>query len=359
MEPDKGDAKPGEGLGGVAVLLKPMPEATTMKTWSFLKESMMKIGDQVKQIMQVRNDMAMLQEDLTSQEKMWKQAEIEMKQENAKMRAEVESLKRQVKVGAAINGELLKVKQALEDEKRRTQDLNNQADMQEKQWQLQLQFLQNRKNNVTALHAEVNATAAAEISKAEAVNLQLQKDGATLKLALADFKDRIKNDKEKIQFEEQKALAEQAELHRQITAMQEGLKRMDKVKPKAFFDNQEKILKEGLQKETATILALQSEHQQVVTACNKELQEQDAVKCHENGKLQSRQAEKAQFCNAIQVQNQVLKQDLAKCQAFAGTGQAPPLAMPPGLVPPVAMRDEERLLRPRMGPAPAPAPYAY
>jgi len=148
MEPDKGDAKPGEGLGGVAVLLKPMPEATTMKTWSFLKESMMKIGDQVKQIMQVRNDMAMLQEHLTSQEKLWKQAEIEMKQENAKMRAEVESLKTQVKVGAAINGELLKVKQALEDEKRRTQDLNNQADMQEEQWQLQLQFLQNRKNNV-------------------------------------------------------------------------------------------------------------------------------------------------------------------------------------------------------------------
>lgn len=319
----------------------------------------MKIGDQVKQIMQVRNDMAMLQEDLTSQEKLWKQAEIEMKQENAKIRAEVESLKTQVKVGAAINGELLKVKQALEDEKRRTQDLNNQADMQEEQWQLQLQFLQNRKNNVTALHAEVNATAAAEISKAEAVNLQLQKDGATLKLAIADFKDRIKNDHEKIQFEEQKALAEQAELHRQITAMQEGLKRMDKVKPKAFFDNQEKVLKEGLQKETATILALQSEHQQVVTACNKELQEQDAVKCHENGKLQSRQAEKVQFCNAIQVQNQVLTQDLAKCQAFAGTGEALPQAMPAGLVPPVAMRDEERLLRARVAPAPAPAPYAY
>merc|ERR1719456_484253 len=87
---DTGAPKPGEGQGGVAVLLKPMPEATTMKTWSFLKESMLKIGDQVRQIMQVRNDMAMLQQDLTMQEKLWKQAEIELKQENAKLKGEIE-----------------------------------------------------------------------------------------------------------------------------------------------------------------------------------------------------------------------------------------------------------------------------
>merc|ERR1719201_598153 len=78
---DTGAPKPGEGEGGVAVLLKPMPEATTMKTWSFLKESMLSIGDQVKQIMEVRNDMAMLQQDLGLQEKLWHQAETELNQE--------------------------------------------------------------------------------------------------------------------------------------------------------------------------------------------------------------------------------------------------------------------------------------
>merc|ERR1719352_2187554 len=77
---------PGEGTGGVAVLMKPMPEATTMKTWSFLKESMSKIGDQVRNILAVRKDMAMLQDDLVRQEKLWKQAELELKQENAELR---------------------------------------------------------------------------------------------------------------------------------------------------------------------------------------------------------------------------------------------------------------------------------
>jgi len=359
MEADTGDPKPGEGLGGVAVLLKPMPEATTMKTWSFLKESMLKIGDQVRQIMQVRNDMSMLQQDLSDQEKLWHQAEIELKQENAKLRGNVEELKRKVKVGSKVKGELMKVKQSVEEEKRRATDLDNEEDMQEKKWQLELEFLRNRKNNVTALHQQVNETASLEISRAEAVHLQLQKDAVTLRLALGSMQDQVKNGQEKMQFEQSKALAEHAELQRQIAAMQQGLKRIQgKLKPKHFYDGAELELKQGLQKETDTILNLQAEHQQVVARCDEEMKEQDAIKCSENGKLSSRLAEKSQFCNAIQVQNEVLKQDLAKCSLLSGVGARPQApVMPPGLVPAVAMRDEERFMT--RATAPAPAPMAY
>lgn len=356
---DTGDPKPGEGQGGVAVLLKPMPEATTMKTWSFLKESMVKIGEQVQQIMQVRNDMAMLQQDLSLQEKLWHQAEVELKQENAKLRAEMEEFKKKVRVGSKVKGELMKVKQSLEEEKRRKTDLDNEEEMQKKKFQLVVDALQNRKNNVTALHKKVNETASLEISKAEAVHLQLQKDAVTLKIALGNTKGEIKSGQETMQFEQSKAIAEQAELQRQIAAMQQGLKRIQaKIKPPGFYDAEQLQLAQGLQKETATILQLQSEHQQVVGQCNKEIQEQDAIKCSEKGKLSSRLAEKTQFCNAIQVQNEVLKQELAKCGLMAGVGGAaqPAVAtpMPPGLVPHVAMRDEERFMS--RAPAPAPVP---
>jgi len=362
LQADTGDPKPGEGAGGVAVLLKPMPEATTMKTWSFLKESMVKIGDQVRQIMSVRDDMAMLQKDLSLQEKLWHQAEITLKQENAKVRGEVMDLKGKVKVGSKVKGELMKVKQSLEEEKRRGTDLDNEEDMQNKKWQLELEFLRNRKNNVTALHKKVNETASLEISRVEAVQLQLQKDAVTLRLASGNMQDQKKNGQEKMQFEESKAIAEHAELQRQINAMEQGLKRIQgKLKAKNFFDAEELTLKTGLRQETDTILNLQSEHQQIVTECNKEMQEQDAIKCSEKGKLSSRLAEKTQFCNAIQVQNEVLKQDVVKCGLLAGVGARPAQApaMPPGLVPiapPVAMRDEERLMTRPAAPAPAPMP---
>jgi len=358
---DTGDPKPGEGEGGVAVLLKPMPEATTMKTWSFLKESMVKIGDQVAQIMSVRNDMAMLQKDLSLQEKLWHQAEIELKQENAKLQGEVTALKTKVKVGSKVKGELMKVKQSLEEGKRRATDLDNEEETQKKNWQLKLDFLNNRKNNVTAMHKRVNETASLEISKAEAVHLQLQKDAVTLKIALGNMQGEIKNGQETMQFEESKAIAEHAELERQIAAMNQGLKRIQgKLKPKGFYDADELQLKQGLVQQTNTILNLQSEHQQIVTECNKEMQEQDAIKCSEKGKLTSRLAEKTQFCNAIQVQNEVLKQELSKCGLLAGVGPYPAAApaAPQGLVPPVAMRDEERLMT-RAAPAPAPVPLSY
>lgn len=357
---DTGAPKKGEGLGGVAVLLKPMPEATTMKTWSFLKESMMKIGDQVKQILQVRNDMALLQKDLSLQEKLWKQAEISLNQENAKLRAEAAQAKMQVEKGAKVKRELVKVKQDFQEEKRNTADLQNAAAMKDKQWKLEFNFLEQRKNNVTALQKQVNETASLEISRAEAVHLQLQKDAVTLRLAVGDFKDRQKNGQEKMEFDNTKSLSQQAELKRQIAAMKEGLARIkSKLKPRHIFDKEEQQLKLGLQKETATILGLQSKHQQIVTECTKEMQEQDAIKCSEEGKLRRRLQEKTQFCNAITVQNQVLKQDLAKCGQLVGI--APPAAAPAAatskLADPVPLRDEQRVMA--QAPAPAPAPGAF
>lgn len=352
---DTGDPKEGEGKDGVAVLLKPLPEATTMKTWSFLKESMMKIGDQVQKIMEVRNDMSMLQKDLSLQEKLWHQAELELKQENGKLQGQVAELKRKVQEGSKVRAELMKVEQAREEENRRATDLANEEDVQNKKWQLELEFLRNRKDNVTSLHKKVNETASIEISRAQAVHLQLQKDSVTLRLAIGNMQDHKKSEQEQMQFEESKAMAEHAELKRQIVAMEQGLKRIQgKLKPAHFYDAEQLQLKQGLRQETDTILNLQSEHQQIVTECNKEMQKQDAIKCSENGKLMSRQAEKTQFCNAIQVKNQVLNQDLAKCNMMTGVGQ-PQIAvsMPSGLAPPVPMRDEERLMT-RSVPAPAP-----
>lgn len=317
-----------------------------MKTWSLVKSSMAKIGDEVKKILTVRNDMSMLQQDLAEQQKLWQQAEVQLNGENAKLRAEMSELESRVQAGAVVKRDLMHVQQALAEEKRRTADLNNAESIQEKKWSLEMQYLNNRKDNVTELHKEVNETASEEISRAEAVQLQLQKDAVTLRLAAGDFQDRFNNGMKKMDFENAKAGSQQLELRRQLSAMQEGLNRIQgKLKPRSTFDQEEQELKHNLRKEVDTIIHLQAENQGVVSQCTKEMQEKDAIKCSEENKLKTRIAEKTQFCNAIQVQNDVLKQDLGKCLGLVNVGEATkPPAAPLGLVPPVPVRDEERLM---------------
>merc|ERR1719491_2651144 len=129
----------------------------------------------------------MMQKDLTQQQKMWQQAEIEFNAENAKLQAEMQQLEKEVQAGNKVKRELMKAQQGLAEEERKTEDLNNQAEMQKKKWDLEVKYLNNRKDNVTALAKEVNETASKEISRAEGVHLQLQQDSVTLRLALGDF----------------------------------------------------------------------------------------------------------------------------------------------------------------------------
>jgi len=331
-----------------------------MKTWSFLKESMSKIGDQVKKIFAVREDMAMLQEDLVRQEKMWQQAEMELKQENAKLGGEITQLEIQVKEGEPIKRELMKAKQILEEEERRGKLLKDEEAMNKKRWDLEVEALNRRKDNVTKLHKKVNDTANREIMRAEGVHLQLLKDQATLKIALADFDDKLRNGQREMEYQNNKSVAQQMALLQQLASMQKGLFRIQaKLKPRSIYEAQQHELKLDLQKETSAILSLQVQHQKVVSECTAEMQEQNAIKCSEAGKLNNRRTEATQFCNAVRVQNAVLKQDLAKCGMFdrVGIQAAPAASLPAGLV--VPFIDHERNMPipiPLPNPAPAPAP---
>merc|ERR1719401_2543459 len=334
IEATEGEPVPGEGKGGVSVLIKPLPEATTMKTWSFLKESMLKIGDQVAEILAVRRDMAMLQQDLTAQEKLWHHAEIELNEENGKLKSELERLQAEVKAGENIRIELTTAEQALADEQRRGQDLINQLELQAKEIKMQRQVLTDRKHNLTAFQQKVNETASKEISRAEGVHLQLHKDAATLNAAIDSFMDRISSLRKEIAFEQSRFTSEYTELQRQLAAMIEGKKRIEgKLKPRQIFEDAERSYKEQLHQETLVILQLQSEYQQIVTECMKMMQQLEQVKCAENAKFEARVQEKASFCNSVQAQHQVLEQDLRECYAFFGTHtkQNPAQALPPPL----------------------------
>lgn len=357
IEADSGDPKPGEGEGGVAVLMKPMPEATTMKTWTFLKASMVKIGEQVKTILQVRDDMALLQKDLSKQEKLWHQAEIKLNQENAEIRSEIEKLKAEVKQGAKVKRDLMRAKELLEEEEAKAEDHEAKAEHNEKMWKTEVKFLEDRKTNVTELHKEVNESATKEMQRVEAVHLQLNKDAVTMKLASEELEDRKKITQERMHFENEKSLAQQAELKRQIAAMEEGLKRIQgKLKPRHVFDEEEIRLKQELRKATDTILSLQAEQQQIVSECSKELKEHDALRCVEEQKVRSRQAEKTQFCNAIQVQHQVLIQDLQKCNGLTIVGPRINPAEPAGVRGPIFPVHDPEAAMVAAGPSPA-QPY--
>merc|ERR1719183_3157427 len=117
---------------------------------------MTKIGDEVREIMSVRKDMAMLQQDLSNQEHLWHNAEIDLKQENAKLKGEGMRLQQQVKQGAKVKSELISAKQALEEAKRDNKDLLNEAEMQAKERDLELEYFNKHRINQTELQRKVN-----------------------------------------------------------------------------------------------------------------------------------------------------------------------------------------------------------
>merc|ERR1740121_2487492 len=70
----------------------PAPAALTMKTWASLKEAMDSIGSEVREVLLVRSDLAMLQEDLRQQEVTWKRAEEDLERELSSLRARTQQL---------------------------------------------------------------------------------------------------------------------------------------------------------------------------------------------------------------------------------------------------------------------------
>jgi len=300
-----------------SVLASP-PEATAVKSWGLLKGSVGQIGDEVMKMMEVRTDIQAMQDDLKTQEELWKQGELQLKQEGAKLHAEEEDLKKQAKIGEVVRTNVLNLTHALASAKAYLIDQKAAYNAEQAQWANARVSHQARKHDLMISLQQVEQ----EILDAEHANEvrhnELMADQAGLRMKADQLTSKISD-----MTVQEKAMGSQdqsevEELKRTQAQMKSGLATLSgNLATPLHLDTRLKALQVQLTEETHKLLALQQAHNNEAMDCSRKLRELQQVLQSEQGKEQSRHHEMLTLCQPVQAQKGLLAQQIATCQATA------------------------------------------
>lgn len=299
-----------------------------MKSWSSLKDTMNTIGNQVSEILEVRQDLKAIKSDLVTQEAVWHEAEQQLISKNDMLKTEASKLRVEVQSGAALPYAVLQAKERVQAEIVRRQAMGKEAAQVQQLMATEKLSWQTRKASLIAMVAQERNRTDQEVAKAHEQQLQLQSDAGVLRLKVSELQDTLKTQNEELAVQVQKHALEVNELKKQLNAMYTALAGIHKkLEPygqgsveQEQFRKMKARLQEKLKQETAAIIQLQLQHQQGVAKCGEELQAREEVRVDEMQKVQTRTADAEQFCSQIQLEHIALTQRLGEC-----TQQAAPV----------------------------------
>jgi len=286
-----------------------------MKSWANLKGSMDKIGDQVRQILFVRNDLSMMQDDLKTQERLWADAETKLVQENAVLDTKLQALRVEIKKDATLEYQVRQLLNSLQEARaeeaaakiRMAQDAARAAN--------ETAHYRNHERALFQQLVDLNATFNKEEQDALERQAQVEADGGILERKADELRTKLKRIKAEALLKEQEDAAKTLDLNNQILQMQQGLVRLKGQElPRWQLDQETAKLRRQLQQETLTILKVQQDGAQVAADCDAERTRRKEVLQKEKAKAEARVEQKSQFCNTVRGQNQVLSQMLQACQ---------------------------------------------
>lgn len=304
--------------------------ATTMQSWANLKASMESIGDQVLQIMLVQKDIGAMQQDLAAQERLWQEAERQLKAENDKLRQEISLLGKEVLMGEPIQNEVAALRKRLEDEKRHNTELEAQFKSDKAKWDDQRSFLEKQKSELKSKIKTNTDESFNEARRASEQLLQLQRDAVGLRLRIAELQAELKQDNQDLLVAQQAEANKVAALKVQLQQMQEGLARLKEQQAlKGRFEQELAQLQTELDQETTELLRLQALRNQAAIQCSRAYQYRQQVFMTEQGKVATRHAESVQLCQPVNSQNSVLQQWIQECEVQTQTGNAQTHNTPP------------------------------
>jgi hypothetical protein len=297
-----------------SVLLSP-GEATAVKSWGLLKGSVNDIGDEVMKMMEVRTDIQAMQDDLKTQEELWKQGELQLKQEKAKLQADVAKLKEQVRTGEVVRTNVLNLTHGLASEKAYMVDQQEQYHAEQADWAKARIAHQGRKHDLMIQLQDVEQQILEEDHKNEVKHNELMADQAGLRMKADQLMSKLMDMKVQEKAMGSKDQLEVDELTRQQTQMKSGLEVLTgHLATPTHLDQRLKSLQAQLAEETHKLLALQQAHNNEAMACNQKLRELQQVLQAEQGKEQARHHEMLSLCQPVEAQQALLRQQLAACQ---------------------------------------------
>merc|ERR1719248_479970 len=102
---------------------------------------MNKLGDQVLQLMLVKKDVASMQDDLRTQQTVWHEAELQLRQQNDGLARQGKELQASVRDGESVKLEVTKLEQAVKDEKQKKAVAEATNEQYKQGWQVQTDTL--------------------------------------------------------------------------------------------------------------------------------------------------------------------------------------------------------------------------
>eukprot|EP00448_Togula_jolla_P003710 CAMPEP_0170619760 /NCGR_PEP_ID=MMETSP0224-20130122/27688_1 /TAXON_ID=285029 /ORGANISM="Togula jolla, Strain CCCM 725" /LENGTH=362 /DNA_ID=CAMNT_0010945871 /DNA_START=61 /DNA_END=1152 /DNA_ORIENTATION=+ len=295
-------------------------DAVPLKSWASLKQSTAKIGNEVQELQEVNNDIGMMQEDLTSQEGLWHQAETELKEENQKLAAEAFALKQELCLNQSLKAEVAAMREDYEGRQRHTDEVQQSLAHEEKLRQLERDFLTQRARSLKVSLLDLNASADNQVKHSREEQLQLQTDSMAMRDKAEELKESLRAAEAELERQQKEDAGKTLELQQRIAELR---KSFDSIAAHLNDGTQGALeeVKERLREVVAAKWEARQQQVQFVAKCESmKRQRHEALRASEE-KARKRQEESRQFCGPVIGQNAALKRQLAECLTPAAVAE--------------------------------------
>jgi len=310
----------------------PVPEdALTLSKWAGLKAAIDRVAGQVRQVLLVRTDMAMLQEDLTRQEDTWHKAEADLEQEIAKLSAQASLLQQEVNAGAHIYDDVKHLKDNITAQQDLTSAAKTFFEHDREKAKLEEGRLSDRLGQLRKYQAEANATGTAAIQRARDGELRASEQLSELERIAGKAKYRLADEQSSLRTEQAEAIAREKELTSQLANLNVTVVHMvEQVQPQSQQVSRLAAIRARLKQETMAIVKVETESVQIESMCKVKVETVQQALVAEQAKARSRHDEMVPVCNSATQKNVLLQQLLiTACGPSVETAPAPAFAMAP------------------------------
>jgi len=329
----------------------PPGDALTIDSWADLKKTMDGIGSEVQEVLTVRNDITMLQEDLLTQENTWHKAEVDLRAQVDAIKAKALRIQGEVVGGSSIVGRVHALKEgiALETQKAAAQKKLYEYDAQTAA--VTQAHLESRIDELRRRLAEVREDGGRRLEQARLAAQNTTNETMKVQRTATRLLDEARDESQALMLEQSIASDKVRNIHNRMQSMHvtmTGLR--SQLLAPGQMDAQIEDMQARVDRETEAMV-------EVTTAKQQQKQESDArtktvmdALQAEQQKAADRNAEMSQVCDAA-TQRRALIEAILKEACDQVPEDALNLQAP---VPPATLAPEQ--VPPPPAPAPAPGP---
>lgn len=303
------------------------PEAQTVGSWVFLKSSMDLIRKQVQHLLDVKDDVLSMRQDLQIQEDVWKTSEGDLKHEIGQLAEKLQTLRQQVNAGESTWHKVQERRQSLAEAKAHNDRLQLEAHHEKSRIDMEHSFLTARRQNLSALVTAIDANIEKQVMQANDRQLKLETDGVALQIKATELKQRLNNSQRELEQKKLTASAEIQDVQRQLSGMHDGLTRLQhSLNSSTSIEAQKGELAKvslELEQEVALMVSVQQEQADTVAECKRMHTVRSDALSSEQKKAELRKGEAKELCDPVRGQIVALRQMLEECRLNANANVIP------------------------------------